>query len=346
MPHSPPNGGSTAPVEGEGEDLFAGADLEGIYGLGDDRIYYAENPFDDAETFFQNALNTSNEEVEQNFVSISSFLQPQQQPLQHHTTFHTYAQSTSTKNLDMANFEDNSKLHLLADVALGTYMQEGQQQADATTQQESSNGGEQQAEVTTPQNSSSDGEQQTDATTPQEPSGSEEQQADATTPQDSSSDGEQSAHATAAEIPSEDEDEEAQVPANQGLTAVNATAPRGKLTLNDPQPFSNSLSAAALPPPQVTSGSAGHAAPGFNRETGRGVLTSVCGIVTQSKGTAVRGGGQGKYHCPRCNGGFTRPRSVKDHFIKCVEKYGNPNGHNWYDHHTLAKSREWFRNHS
>ena len=198
----------------------------------------------------------------------------------------------------MANFEDDSKLHLLADVALGTYLQEGQQQADATT------------------------------------------------PQNSSRDGEQLAQATAPEIPSHDDEQEAQVPANQGLTAVNITAPPGKFTLNDPHPLSNSLSAAARPRQQVTTGRSRNGTSGFNRQTGQGALTNACGIVTPSKGTiaAARGGRQGRFCCPRCNGRFTRPRSVKDHFAKCVEKYGNPNGCRWFDHHTLAKSREWFQN--
>lgn len=214
----------------------------------------------------------------------------------------------------MANFEDNSKLHLLADVALGNYLQEGQQQADATTLQESSRDG--------------------------------EQSADATTPQNSSQDGEQSAHATAPEIPSHDDEEEAQVPADQGLTAVNATAPPGKSTLNDPRPFSNNLSAATGARQQVTMGRSRNGTTGFNRQTGEGALTNACGIVTPSKGTiaAARGGRQGRFRCPRCNGRFTRPRSVKDHFAKCVEKYGNPNGCRWFDHQTLTNSREWYVN--
>lgn len=198
----------------------------------------------------------------------------------------------------MANSEDDSKLHLLADVALGTYLQQDQQQADATT------------------------------------------------PQNSSRDGEQSAHATAPEVPSHDDEQEAQVPANQGLTAVNVTAPPGKLILNDPFPPSNNLSAATGPRQPVTTGRSRNGTTGFNRQTGQGMLTNACGIVTPSKGTiaAARGGRQGKFCCPRCNGHFARPRVVKDHFAKCVEKFGNPNGCRWFDHHTLARSREWFQN--
>ena len=77
------------------------------------------------------------------------------------------------------------------------------------------------------------------------------------------------------------------------------------------------------------------------------MLTEVCGVVSPAKGGKPKpaGGKQGKYRCARCNGRFTRPRSVKDHFIKCVQKYGNPAGLSWFDHRTLAKSREWHFSH-
>ena len=73
------------------------------------------------------------------------------------------------------------------------------------------------------------------------------------------------------------------------------------------------------------------------------MLTEVCGVVSPAKGgkTKAAGGRQGSYRCPRCNGRFTRPRSVKDHFIKCVGKYGNPAGLRWFDHRSLAASRDW-----
>ena len=54
---------------------------------------------------------------------------------------------------------------------------------------------------------------------------------------------------------------------------------------------------------------------------------------------------KGKFRCPRCNGRFTRPRSVKDHFIKCVGKYGNPDGLSWWDHETLADTKAWHLDH-
>ena len=77
------------------------------------------------------------------------------------------------------------------------------------------------------------------------------------------------------------------------------------------------------------------------------MLTEVCGVVSPAKGgnPTAAGGRQGSYRCPRCKGRFTRPRSVKDHFKKCVEKYGNPAGLRWFDHQTLAGSREWHLSH-
>lgn len=77
------------------------------------------------------------------------------------------------------------------------------------------------------------------------------------------------------------------------------------------------------------------------------MLTRVCGITTPSKGTLVASKSKlkGKFRCPRCNGRFTRPRSVKDHFIKCVGKYGNPDGLSWWDHGTLADTKVWHLDH-
>ena len=76
------------------------------------------------------------------------------------------------------------------------------------------------------------------------------------------------------------------------------------------------------------------------------MLTKVCGVISPAKGTPTAGRRrQGAYRCPRCNGRLTRPKSVKDHFIKCVEKYGNPAGLRWFDHQTLASSRDWHLNH-
>ena len=77
------------------------------------------------------------------------------------------------------------------------------------------------------------------------------------------------------------------------------------------------------------------------------MLTNVCGVVTPHKATPVanRSKQKGNFRCPRCNGRFTRPRSVKDHFIKCVSKYGNPSGLSWWDHATLEQSRDWYHQH-
>lgn len=102
-PRSPASQGLAAPVEGEGEDMFTGVDPESMFGYGENSLQYAEAPFYDAETLFQNALNTSNEEVDQNFVSISFFflssffLQPPQNPLNNEsypTTTHNQLQQT------------------------------------------------------------------------------------------------------------------------------------------------------------------------------------------------------------------------------------------------------------
>lgn len=84
---------------------------------------------------------------------------------------------------------------------------------------------------------------------------------------------------------------------------------------------------------------------GFNKNTGQGIYTDVCGVVTPAKGKLVpvrnKTGEKSRYGCPRCNGRFTRARTVKDHFIRCVRDYGNPKGVCWYDHPTLKGSKLW-----
>lgn len=78
--------------------MFTGVDPESMFGYGENSLQYAEAPFYDAETLFQNALNTSNEEVDQNFVSISFvflpsfFLLPSSstKSTQHHIISHNY----------------------------------------------------------------------------------------------------------------------------------------------------------------------------------------------------------------------------------------------------------------
>ena len=76
------------------------------------------------------------------------------------------------------------------------------------------------------------------------------------------------------------------------------------------------------------------------------MLTSACGITTPEKKPPVPGGGgTGNFRCPRCNGLFTRSRTVKDHFVSCTRKYGNPQGLRWFDDESLAASRKWYLDH-
>ena len=77
----------------------------------------------------------------------------------------------------------------------------------------------------------------------------------------------------------------------------------------------------------------------------QGALTRACGVVTPLKATPVaKQNNNGDFCCPRCKGHFTRPKSVKDHFAKCVAKHGNPRGLRWFDHGTLVKSRNHYEN--
>lgn len=195
----------------------------------------------------------------------------------------------------MANIEDTRKLHLLADVALGTYSQEEQQ--PVPTMQEDH------------------------------------------LPQD----GQQPARATPRDNSPDDDEQSAQAPLSQGFTAINAATTTQTFALNNPQPPPPNTIASTGPPQGVTKKRSAARTTGFNKETGTGSLTSVCGRVTPAKGTTVahRSEKNGNFRCPRCTGRFTRPRSVKDHFILCVGKYGNPAALRWFDHASLEKSRSW-----
>ena len=74
-----------ASVETGGEGLSTATDL-------DHNFRDARNPFDDAETGFQNVEGSLDEEVGESVVSFSFFHPPSQQPL--NTTFNTHTTST------------------------------------------------------------------------------------------------------------------------------------------------------------------------------------------------------------------------------------------------------------
>ena len=160
---------SGASLEAGGEGLVTGADLD--HDLSD-----ARNPFEDAETGHQDTGEASDGEAGGSVVSFSFFHPSSRQLLNttfgtHTTTtkFHiltptiqqqlniafcTYTQAYSTDSSNMANGEDNWKLHLLADLAPVYFAPEMQQQANATTPQQADATTQQQADATAPQPSS------------------------------------------------------------------------------------------------------------------------------------------------------------------------------------------------
>lgn len=72
------------------------------------------------------------------------------------------------------------------------------------------------------------------------------------------------------------------------------------------------------------------------------ILTEVCGIVKQSRlapGAAPSKSSSkvdGEFHCCLCGGTFSRKHSVKAHFVKCVDRNGNPDGKSWNDHPSIG----------
>ena len=237
----------------------------------------------------------------------------------------------------MANMEGNRNLLLLADAALGTYSQEGQEPAHATTPGDLPRDEEQQVHTTPNDNSPHNDEQRAER-----PAGFNAINCGAMTTQVAQapairgSTAINSSATTGGFVPA-------------GFTATNSAATAGGFAPTNPHSLSNNLPASTRPPQPATNQSRRREprTTGFNPTTGEGMLTHVCGIITPSKGTPVASKSKlnGKFRCPRCNGRFTRPRSVKDHFIKCIGKYGNPGGLSWWDHGTLADTKAWHLDH-
>ena len=46
--------------------------------------------------------------------------------------------------------------------------------------------------------------------------------------------------------------------------------------------------------------------------------------------------GSQEFFCANCGQGMTQWQSIKTHFPFCVLKFGNPNGHSWYDHPSMC----------
>ena len=139
---------------------------------------------------------------------------------------------------------------------------------------------------------------------------------------------------------------------SQGFTALNRTPRNGDLTPTNPGPQPRNAPAPEVPsrkrkaPTQKSN--AQKTKPrtkSLKKRAPMGALTTACGVVTpwkaQPKG---KGNTNGDFCCPRCKGHFTRPKSVKDHFVNCVKKHGNPLGLRWFDHATLVKSRNYYEN--
>lgn len=65
--------------------------------------------------------------------------------------------------------------------------------------------------------------------------------------------------------------------------------------------------------------------------------TVACGVTTsETKIPTPPTTKNGAFHCPRCDGGFSRFHSVRDHFAPCTTKYGNPAGLKFNDHPSMT----------
>ncbi len=68
--------------------------------------------------------------------------------------------------------------------------------------------------------------------------------------------------------------------------------------------------------------------------------TYVCGYVRPAVGVPTKKlqvkPTNPSYHCPQCDSEFSRPLSVKQHFPRCVRRWGNPLGLSWDDHQSCT----------
>ena len=283
------------------------ADMDNIFDSAENQLEFAET-FRDGEKL--ESVSVSSAQLHNNNKRIPSLTQKLHKP-------------TSAKNTTMAHVQNNRNLHLLAAVALGTYVEEKQQPARTIPEEDLLREGQQPTHATPRDNSPHDDEQRAQASPYQGFAAIN------------------SAMATGRLAPNNP------LPPSHVFTAINSASPAARLASNNLRPPHHGMTASTGAPQRVTKRKATPRTTGFNQETGSGLLTAVCARVTPSKGTPVphRSGAGGPFRCPRCHCRFTKPRSVKDHFIKCVNNYGNPAGLNWFDHPSLAKSKNWHLQH-
>ena len=65
--------------------------------------------------------------------------------------------------------------------------------------------------------------------------------------------------------------------------------------------------------------------------------TAVCGRwspATRAVPKKPQARAAGPFRCPRCLFGYSKPKSVRTHFPKCIALNGNPNCDSWTDHHS------------
>ncbi len=73
------------------------------------------------------------------------------------------------------------------------------------------------------------------------------------------------------------------------------------------------------------------------------VYTTACGVYSKEKAVPNKANiGAGCYHCPRCDTGFTKARSVMRHFVGCITRYGNPDSLKWTDHPSLQRTVKYY----
>jgi len=91
--------------------------------------------------------------------------------------------------------------------------------------------------------------------------------------------------------------------------------------------------AAALPPMPVNQARG-------NYPASLTTYTYVCGYVRPAVGVPTKKlqvkPTNPSYHCPQCDSEFSRPFSVKQHFPRCVRRWGNPLGLSWDDHQSCT----------
>ncbi|KAM0799222.1 hypothetical protein BDR22DRAFT_822531 [Usnea florida] len=128
-------------------------------------------------------------------------------------------------------------------------------------------------------------------------------------------------------------------PSNSNSTEGDENGSESKKTIKLPDTHAERKDVKFNARPPRSSYNNGPHADGHSSGQGSYWYTKVCGVYSKEKSSPkkIKTSG-GSHHCPRCDTQFTRPQSVRRHFVGCIAKNGNPDSLRWTDHPSLQRT--------